>query len=77
MFRGCGISVCWVTYKRTVGQHLAYSKLVGCSSVTNIGALIITHAILGVPYDSYSIMGPKTLFKYLRPLYYRASKVCR
>ena len=24
---------------------------------------------LGVPFDDYSIMGPKTLFKLLRPLY--------
>ena len=28
----------------------------------NIGALIITDTILGVPYYNYSIVGPKTLF---------------
>ena len=27
---------------------------------SNIGALIITYTILGVPYYNYSIMGPKT-----------------
>ena len=28
----------------------------------NIGALIITHTIVVVPYCDYSILGPKTLF---------------
>ena len=28
----------------------------------NIGALIVTYTILGVPYCSYSIIYPKTLF---------------
>ena len=28
----------------------------------NIGALIITSTVVGVPYYSYSIMGPQTLF---------------
>ena len=28
----------------------------------NIGALIITSTIFGVPYYDYSIVGPKTLF---------------
>ena len=28
----------------------------------NVGAQIITHTILGVPYYIYSIMGPRTLF---------------
>ena len=27
-----------------------------------IGAWMITNTILGVPYDDYSLMGPKTLF---------------
>ena len=27
-----------------------------------VGALMITYTILGVPYYSYRIMGPKTLF---------------
>ena len=37
----------------------------------NIGALInnYTYIILEVPYYSYSIMGPKTLFYSLRPRY--------
>ena len=30
--------------------------------VVNIGALIITYTILGVPYYTSSIIGPKTLF---------------
>ena len=34
-----------------------------------MGASIITQSILGVPYFRYSIMGPKTLLKLLRPLY--------
>ena len=33
-----------------------------CHLPSNMGALVITHTILGVPYYSYSIMGPKTLF---------------
>ena len=33
-------------------------KTVGC----NIGALVITFFIAGVPDYTYSIMGPKTLF---------------
>ena len=28
----------------------------------NIGASIVTYTILGVPYYSYCIVGPKTLF---------------
>ena len=28
----------------------------------NVGALVITNTVLGGPYYSYSIMGPKTLF---------------
>ena len=32
----------------------------------NIGALIITYAVLGVPYYNYSTMGPKTPLKLLR-----------
>ena len=28
---------------------------------TNIGAVIITCTILGVPYQHFSVMGPKTL----------------
>ena len=35
----------------------------------NIGALVITNTILGVPYYTYSITGPETLFSLLRPLY--------
>ena len=27
-----------------------------------------TNTILGVPYDNYSILGPKTVFQLLRPL---------
>ena len=38
----------------------------------NIRAGIITYTILGIPYCSYSIMGPKTLFYLFRPLYYSA-----
>ena len=30
---------------------------------------MITNTILGVPYYSYSIVGPKTLFQLLRPLF--------
>ena len=37
----------------------------------NGGPLIITCTILGVPHYKYSIMGPKTLFYLLRPLYFR------
>ena len=36
----------------------------------NLGASIITYIILGAPYYNYSILGPKTLFKLLRPLHY-------
>ena len=32
------------------------------ATVSNIGALIITYTILGVPYYIYSIIGPKILF---------------
>ena len=28
----------------------------------NIGAVMVTYTILGVPYYNYSRMGPKTLF---------------
>ena len=34
-----------------------------------IGALIITYTILGVPGYKYSIVGPKSLFQLLRPLF--------
>ena len=34
-----------------------------------IGAVIVAYTILGVPYCTYSIVGPKTLFELLRPLY--------
>ena len=45
---------------------LAYQGLAhGC----NVGAEIITNTVLGVPYYNYSMMGPKTLFQLLRPLY--------
>ena len=33
-------------------------------------ALISTYTISGVPYYNHSIVGPKTLFLLLRPLYY-------
>ena len=36
----------------------------------NIGASIIANTILGAPYYNCRIMGPKTLFEVLRPLYY-------
>ena len=35
----------------------------------NIGALINTYTILGVPYYNYSIICPKALFQLLRPLH--------
>ena len=38
--------------------------------VPDLGAYIITYAIVGIPYYIYSIMGTKTLLKLLRPLYY-------
>ena len=41
------------------------------SKTSNIGALMITYTILGVPYSNYSILGPETLFQLLRPLHYR------
>ena len=31
------------------------------------GALIVTYTILGVPYENYNIMGPRTLFSLLWP----------
>ena len=33
---------------------------------------MITYTILGAPCYKYSIIGPKTLFYLLRPLYYSA-----
>ena len=36
---------------------------------TTLGASISIHTILWLPYYAYSIMGPKTLFQLLRPLY--------
>ena len=36
----------------------------------NLGAEMVTYTILGVAYDNYSILGPKTLFQLLMPLYY-------
>ena len=41
------------------------------TKTSNIGALMITYTILGVPYSNYSILGPETLFQLLRPLHYR------
>ena len=38
-----------------------------------IGALISAYNYFGVPYN-YSIMGPKTLFELLRPLYFLRSQ---
>ena len=30
--------------------------------LVNVGALIITYSILGVPYYNYSVVGPKAQF---------------
>ena len=35
---------------------------VGRLHLPTIGAYLATNTILGVPYDDYSTMGPKTLF---------------
>ena len=43
---------------------LGSDLVVGCT----IRALTITYTSLEVPYYSYSIMGPETLFFLLRPL---------
>ena len=40
----------------------AERSLLDVRGVTNIGALIMTYTILGVPYCDYSPMGPQTLF---------------
>ena len=42
----------------------------------NTGASIFTNTILGVPYYTYSIMGPKTLIKLLRPRYEGLGILC-
>ena len=39
------------------------------SEVSNIGALIISNTLVGVPYYNYSMMGPETVLRLLRPLY--------
>ena len=41
------------------GSQNKVPRIVGNS---HIGALILTYTMLGVPYYSYSIMGPKALF---------------
>ena len=49
---------------------LVYRASFSAHASGSIGALIITHTVLGVPYYIYNIVGPKTLFCLLRALYW-------
>ena len=53
------------------GMQRGLASVRACRRVRliTIRASIITFAILGVPYYTYSIMGPKTIFEVLRPPY--------
>ena len=58
------ICICICTYICTCAYiHIRVHKQV----FSNIGALIITYTILGVPYYNYRIMGPKPYSNYFGP----------